>query len=461
MSSFVTSVLGFVDAAAVEVDSATGLPSGVAGLLRHIHIQFGDLRSDDVDLVVAALERRINDVKAQTEDILLAHEDECQSLLASALAQEQDTRDRIVDLKTRVNHVQHPVTGLLHVRKSELEQEKEAQRAAEREERLTRIHSEVNAFTESAEACKLILTEFGDLVDAVDTLNDLEISLEGIVDCEEVIPRSSLEDVFENVKTMIVQRVEDAFSNVFVIQPQEGSVTITTRSAVRVSNPEIPAQPIFIQTESLLKVIKTLNIHIPLYSNLSRSLMKSVLKPVILNPGCTLIISDEKLRDQDEINIGKLNIRFESNQNTSAGISDGLTKLTTIFQFISQNFFSSTTPPPHDLVQSTWSNLASTIIDHLLTPLIPTTPETLKQFPTTVAKPCIEFEDAMEDLAWVPLANENWRHLKGYCGSVETHYCVARWEMFMEKGREAMLKEDFETVVIGGITEKFDISKCR
>ncbi|KAJ3019659.1 UNVERIFIED_CONTAM: Centromere/kinetochore protein zw10 [Siphonaria sp. JEL0065] len=360
--------------------------------------------------------------------------------------------DRVIAaLERRIKDVE---SGLLHVKTAELENALEAIRVAETEQRLKKIHETVDSFKESAEACKLILTEFGDLVDAVDTLGDLELKLGSITDCEEVVPKSALEQIYEDVRTLIVQRVEDAFSNVFLIQVQENTTTITTKSAVRVSNPETPTQPIFIQTESLLNVIQSLNIHINLYSNLSRSLMKSVLKPIVLNPSCTIISSTSQQQlNTDTIHVGTLTVRSDQKQKPTGSIAEALSKLTTVFKFISANLFTGSNPPLH-LVQSLWSNLASTIIDFLVTPLVPTTPESLQQFPTSVASPCIEFENAMEAISWVPIvvvngSTNNWRHLTGYSASVETHYCMARWESFMGSAREAMVREDFDIVAVG------------
>ncbi|KAI9326608.1 Centromere/kinetochore Zw10-domain-containing protein [Obelidium mucronatum] len=461
-----TTVLDATDGPILGRTTQFGLAPSIEQILRTLHLT--SETSDDekvesptiatpatLDRIVLALERRLKDVQNEIHDEITSHASEYQQLVSSAFVQEQEIRSLLLDLKSRVVEVQNPVTGLLVVRKTELENTLASIRSAQTEERLRRISDSVEAFKESVEACRLILTEFGDLADAVDTLCDLELKLSVIADCDEVIPRSTLESIFNDVRSIIVQRVEDAFSNVFLIQGQEnGSVSITTKSAVRVSNPETPSQPIFVQTEALLNIIQSLNIHITLYSSLSRSLMKLVLKSIILNPSCTIVTSTSVQQlDSDSITVGHLEVHYNQPQTGDNRVSDAFSKLLVVFKFISSTFFVNTTPP-HDLVQSIWQTLASTIIDHLLTPMVPTTPESLQLFPGAVASPCTEFENSMESISWISKVvlngkTNSWRHLSGYCGSVETYYCIARWEKSMALARDEMIRENFDIIPVG------------
>ncbi|KAJ3249498.1 Centromere/kinetochore protein zw10 [Chytriomyces hyalinus] len=427
--------------------------------------------AEGLDACVQALDRRLADTRNLIHDCLSAHAAQHQQGLNRANTDLEVTLAKMKSLRTSVFDMLLAENPTLASKRAELAARKEEIRAAEIQSRLHVINLKVNAFKESVEACSIILSEFGDIEDAVDTLRDAISKLNDIDDCDEVVPKANLEAMYEEIRSLIVNRLEDAFSNVLVIQPmskENNAVTVTTKSSVRISNPHTPSTPIFIQTPTMIRLIKSLNIHNTLYASLSRSLLKTVLQMVIMHPESVIesTLASQTLNG-DIVQVGTLKIHQRVSGTTTAHekLTEALSKLPIIFEFLSSTFFGLqeqhssddlNPTPPAELIQNLWPSLASDLIDNLLNPCIPTTSVALQTFPKLVTAPCVNFEAQMANIKWIPRNNDQtnapptvWQHLSGFCSSVETHYCNVRWETCMQKAREIILHDGFDIVPVG------------
>ncbi|KAI8617089.1 Centromere/kinetochore Zw10-domain-containing protein [Chytriomyces sp. MP71] len=393
-----------------------------------------------VDRCIQALDRRLADLAMAIEAEVAANMGAFQDLVESAAQDHGKLEDSLVRLLDGVKRVQHPEwrlgnlnelgdtypglqkqTGLLHVKRQELRDMIAEMRASEIHARFQAITDRVNAFRDSAEACSLILLEFGDLADAVDALKELEAKLDVLDECGEVASREELERIYENVQTLIVRRVEDAFSNVLIIQPfVDGTgATITT--------------------------------------NLINSAMKGILVHHVSSITTSTTTRDV---DGDTIDVGVLEVRYGVAAD-GGNLDDTFRNLAHVLHFLSDTFFTSLTEsiePPQELVQILWPSLASEVIDRILTPRIPTTRADLVTFAERVARPCAGLEDTLDARGWTREESggeaTSWRHLSGFCAGVETHYCSARWETCMARARGILVGNGFDVVQVGGRMEE-------
>ncbi|KAJ3135206.1 Centromere/kinetochore protein zw10 [Physocladia obscura] len=390
--------------------------------------------TNSLQLCIDAVERRMRDVKHQIEQYIAANQSDHENLLREAILARTKIIETTAALKKRAILIQHPETGLLNIRKAELFAEMERVRIADEVRHAQIAHEKVDEFKVAAEACVSILTDFGDLADAVDALKELELKMPDMTDCEHILSKEQQQNIYRKTQKMVIDRAEDAFLNSFVIEFSENSIYVSTKSVVQVQKTK-------------------------LYADFSRSLLRAVAKPIILNPNSEISFSTHQQRlNENIVTTEKMEIQLRSLSKLEHSLENTFLKLFQVFEFVKRGLFAESLPS-QELVQLIWPDFASLIIDSLMTPLIPTTPDSLRDFPKRVAAPSADFEGSIHDAGWAPVEGvetADWKYLTRFCLTIETHYCMARWNEFMEAGRNSILLQDFELVQVGDGQRNFD-----
>ncbi|KAJ3344982.1 Centromere/kinetochore protein zw10 [Entophlyctis luteolus] len=427
--------------AAVDGHGRAGpVDDSASEMLRELRVS----TSDDAAAVaqcIDALRRRMDDTKAEIEAELEANWPEYEKLVTSAAEMQAAMHEEAIRLKAEYNRIRHPETGLLPLRLKQLEIETERCKLAQHEEQRKNVSAKIESFKESAEACKMILTEFGDLHDAADTIGDLKSQLESIGDSEGIMSHSELENIYLKTREYVVHNVENVFWDAVTIQRNKGVVDIRIKASVPAS---LPNQAI--DLKSVDKILRMLDIQNDIYSNLGRILIKSVLIPLI-DSSAALLDQTNQMTDASTESC----LKFVLDESRKPRFEQVLSNISEVFRFLTLSLFPEASPS-QECVNTVWSNLSSCLIDKALVPIIPKTPATLREFPVVVAKKCEDFEEEALAMGWTPSVSQHdsggtkdhWRHLTEFCSKIETHYCLARSEYFMEVARSAIINDDFQ-----------------
>ncbi|KAJ3382304.1 Centromere/kinetochore protein zw10 [Entophlyctis sp. JEL0112] len=427
--------------AAVDGHGRAGpVDDSASEMLRELRVS----TSDDAAAVaqcIDALRRRMDDTKAEIEAELEANWPEYEKLVTSAAEMQAAMHEEAIRLKAEYNRIRHPETGLLPRRLKQLEIETEQCKLAQHEEQRKKVSAKIESFKESVEACKMILTEFGDLHDAADTIADLKSQLESIGDSEGIMSHSELENIYLKTREYVVHNVENVFWDAVTIQRNKGVVDIRIKASVPAS---LPNQAI--DLKSVDKILRMLDIQNDIYSNLGRILIKSVLIPLI-DSSAALLDQTNQITDASTESC----LKFVLDESRKPRFEQVLSNISEVFRFLTLSLFPEASPS-QECVNTVWSNLSSCLIDKALVPIIPKTPATLREFPVVVAKKCEDFEEEALAMGWTPSVSQHdsggtkdhWRHLTEFCSKIETHYCLARSEYFMEVARSAIINDDFQ-----------------